>query len=634
MLDSDDPQVATAVEFLSEVFEKGLKGHKEDELRKYLLHRRHLNTAQVDLAFKIYNLRIENRKVKGEAERQEVSSQKNASVEYNFLLPINRARGINLIRRFLKTEHAYCDVLECLIEEYYKYLGEKADRREISISRKELELIFQRILKLFDFHKKFYMDLKPRKDKFGQLFVRHFNSFRDYVDYMKECNKTIKKMREYIYDKKLRKSLDHVRSTCRRPNDDMMDLILSPMYRIKDYKDFIDNLYGWADKNHDPDYLFLGKASRRIGRVVKWIEMYKHSIINQNEMNKVQQFLDTQCSIIVPNRRIVRRGMMIRRTTTWPARNKCYLFFLFNDVLLWTTRKGELQNVVFLQDCEVRPSESKYNQARKFEVVATGQQYKYYKLLKLECKDPLQRNEWYDAIKNEVASTKEVKPKAEKKKDLGEEDLVKWLQKNAEAPTSPENMISPEHKRDEEVETAVDSEDEEAIERPAHRRLQSSRNFIQDFKGSGSFLPLDEMTGSGISDTEQEPVIDPQDKYGGSMEVLFPNADGMTPSGTRTSRVHRTQGQRKINSGSLPYKNRDTLSDRSDISRSNVGISVYRQNGSIGKPESRKMNQSRENSHSSTDPSKMITFVNRHSASYLETLSSFTVRLHNFDTKI
>merc|ERR1719419_1211845 len=206
-----------------------------------------------------------------------------------------------------------------------------------------------------------------------------------------------------------------------------MDLILAPIFRIKEYKSFIDDLYNLADKNHETDYQYLGKASRRIGRVVRRVDIHKHGIINKNEMNRVQQFLDTQCNIIIPHRRIVRRGMMIRRTTTLIARNKFYLFFLFNDVLLWTTRKGELQNLVFLRDCEIRSSSSKTNATRKFEVLATGTEYKYQKLLKLECQEVRQRNEWYKVMEKEIALAKKTTGKNSKPSSPMEEDLANYI---------------------------------------------------------------------------------------------------------------------------------------------------------------------------------------------------------------
>jgi len=124
-------------------------------------------------------------------------------------------------------------------------------------------------------------------------------------------------------------------------------------------------------------------------------------------MNKVQQFLKKQCNIFVPNRRIVRRGVMRRRTTGWSARNKQYIFFLFNDVLLWTTQNGDLQNVVMLQDCEVMESEAKNSPHRKFKVVSSGQKNK---ILLLECDSERQRNEWFEAIKSTVTMAKSIEP--------------------------------------------------------------------------------------------------------------------------------------------------------------------------------------------------------------------------------
>lgn len=623
-------EVVTAVEFLSDVFETGV--HKEEELRKYLFHRRHLRIEQIDLAFKIYYSRVQTGKGQGNAERPEVTAPKLTSGDYNFLLPIYRTRGISYINDFLKTEYEYCNVLECLVEEYYKYLGEIADRQKISISKQELEQIFQSVAQLCNFHKKFFLDLKHRKDKFGQLFVQNFNFFRAYADYIKECSRTIKKMREYIFDKDLRNSLDHVRATCRRPNDDMMDLIISPMYRIKEYKNFIDKLYGWADKNQETDYLCLGKASRRIGRVADWIEKHKHSIINKSEMNKVQWFLDNQCNIISPTRRIVRRGLIIRRTTSWPVRNKHYIFFLFNDILLWTTRKGELQNVLRLRNCVVRPSESKSNQALKFEVEANMKGEKNYKLLKLECKDPHQRNEWYDAIKYGVKSVKTATAMKGNRKEFGEEDLMKFIEINAEVPSSSvqKSENSFERKENDDSDTVVpESGDEEDSERPTHRRLDSSRNFVAlDF--NDTFLPLEEMS---VTSEEPDLLIDTQDGYGDSIGVLFPNMDGITTKGTQNLNMKRTPGQKKIPSGLVSQKNVYNFPEMSNSSRSKVSLSSQRQSSRVKISGSRIKDELPEHSYSSNSERKHVNVIRRDGKfeNNVQRNSSYTIHLSNFN---
>lgn len=413
----------------------------------------------------------------------------------------------------------------------------------------------------------------------------------------------------------------------------MMDLILSPMNRIKDYKEFIDNLYGLADKTQEPDYLFLGKASRKIGRIVSWIEMYKHNIINENEMNKVQQFLDTQCSIISPNRRIVRRGLMIRRTTTWPARNKHYVFFLFNDVLLWTTRKGDLQNLVFLRDCVVRPSESRYNRARKFEVVANGQRYKYYKLLKLECRDPRQRNEWYNVIKREVAMAKEVNGRGDTKKTFGEQDLAKYIKEIAESPNTPGKVTTQgnylERKSEEDSGTAEESEDEEDTGPPTHRRLESSRNFIaQDF--NGTFAQLEDQ--STNSETEQDTLNDMQGGYGNTMDALFPNGDGKTAKGTPKRNVNRIQGQNKRFSNGNCSSNGRIVGEGNKFNRSKDWLQTSHRNSSAGSVVNRTTNGHPTGWYPSISPQKKMNIIRRQRqyAIDLERNSSFTIRLTAF----
>merc|ERR550534_2795480 len=172
---------------------------------------------------------------------------------------------------------------------------------------------------------------------------------------------------------------------------------------MSDYKEFLSTMHEWADQTQPAPYEVVSKATRRFGRLVSYIEKYKLGIFNRSEMNKVQQFLNKQCNIFVPNRRIVRRGVMIRRTTGWTARNKQYIFFLFNDVLLWTTKRGELQNVVMLRECEVMETDSKHHPSRKLKVVSVGHKNK---VLHLECATERQRNEWFDAIEKSISREK------------------------------------------------------------------------------------------------------------------------------------------------------------------------------------------------------------------------------------
>jgi len=425
-----DPDVKTAAEFLNDLY---LKGYDDTDLRKYLIHTRGLSVNQVDEAFAIHQNRLLKRTVtessqssvrtiatarverqtSNDADRPEKITTKPRTLRDNalsFLLPDKRHSGLILIKDFLSTEWNYCVILQCLQNEYHPALVKLADQQRFLMTRKETDDIFKRIPELLKFHQAFYADVKEGGN-IGRMFVRLLDFFKGYADYMKECSQTIDKMREYTRDKRLWKCLKEIKRKSTRRKDDIIDLLLVPLDRIIDYKDFLTTLYGWADNSQKTDYEYLGKASRRIGRIAKYIEEYKYSISNRNEMNKVQCFLGKKCDILSPTRRIVRRGMIIRRTTGWMSRNKHYIFFLFNDVLLWTTRKGELLNVVPLRKCELFESDSKNSPAKKFKVVVNLHRNKQ-KILLLECEYKRQRDDWYAALETGIKAAKENVEKA------------------------------------------------------------------------------------------------------------------------------------------------------------------------------------------------------------------------------
>jgi len=420
---SEDEKVATTVEFLWEVYQKGFQN--KPNLRSYLLSKHALTPDQVDEAFRIHQSKLESegnvvqedlgrqlkfqRMSNGDGERPEIITDTNptgAPRTLTFLLKENQAEGEKLFLDFLKNENNYCSILECLHSEYHDTLMRMAGQRKIEMTKKEVDEIFTPIPNLLKFHRNtFFAHLSQGAD-IAKTFLRFFKVFAGYVEYMKECTQTVKKMRLYSGDKKLWKLMQRIKRRSKRESDDMVDLLLAPLDRISEYREFLDKLHELADSDQRSPYELISKAARRIGRVSLYIEKYKHGIVNRSEMNKVQQFLSKQCNIFAPDRRILRRGMMIRRTLGWASRNKQYIFFLFNDVFLWTTKRGELQNVVMLRDCEVMGSDAKNNPNRKFKVVSSGRKNK---VLLLECSSERQRKEWFNAIKEVIAAAKATK---------------------------------------------------------------------------------------------------------------------------------------------------------------------------------------------------------------------------------
>jgi len=507
---TDSEKITTTVKFLREVHDKGFKN--ETTLRSYLISKHELTQAEVDESYRIYRTQFgedifeqegqtdgpdeqlpsSNNSDRPEGNVEGSKSEKQKIYSMSFLLEEKKVQGQKLFQGFLENELNYCEVLECLCTEYYPALRQKSNEVNFQMTLEEIDKIFDHIPSLLKFHKDtFYSNLLEGAD-ISKTFLRCFKMFGQYVRYMKECTSTIKLMRQYAADRKLHKVLEQIKEKSTRPKDDMIDLLLFPLDRMSDYRAFLDTMNEWADRVQTGSYELVSRAKRRFGRLAGYIEKYKLGILNRSEMNKVQQFLGGQCDIFVPNRRIVRRGVMIRRTTTWPARNKRYIFFLFNDVLLWTTKSGELQNVLMLRECEVMETESKHNCSRKFKVIATGRKNK---ILHLECATERQRSEWFGAIETSISQEKA----AFRKQDVGNTSEGKAPGFEGVADIAPAIQIKDterfevESKQIEEIRLG-DCDDQSSIQPSEdskyHHRMEYSINFpIAEFK---DFEPLDD----------------------------------------------------------------------------------------------------------------------------------------------
>jgi len=417
-----DLKITSAVNFLNEVHDKGIRN--ETNLRAYLMKKHGLSNSEVDKAFRIHRKSLEEDSVTEERQMKhktgerwerhtDIDERKNkdgpktmeTATSMSFLSESKRRSGQKLFKEFMKDEAEYCNVLKCLCEEYCKSLIRMSADRKFKMKYHEVEKMFERVQQLYNFHNYAFYNQLVRDTNVMKTFLRFFKVFGGYVEYMKECVSTVKKMRQHIWDKNLHRCLMEIKQKSKLPNHDMIDLLLSPLDRMSDYKMFLDRLYEWTDEKQAGAYNLICKAKRRFEKLAMYIEKYKFGISNQIEMTRVQQFLSKQCHILIPSRRIVRRGTMIRRTSGWTAKNKHYIFFLFNDILLWALQTGTLRNVVILRECEVMETESLDNKNLKFKMVSTGNKNK---VLHLECDTERQRNEWFNAIKTAIIREKEA----------------------------------------------------------------------------------------------------------------------------------------------------------------------------------------------------------------------------------
>lgn len=136
-------------------------------------------------------------------------------------------------------------------------------------------------------------------------------------------------------------------------------------------------------------------------------------------MNKTQQFIGKQLDIIPKTsngtfvRKIIRRGPLTRHPeSSFSSGRKYYIFFLFNDILLWVQTNRVIQNVVNLKTCTITACKG-YSTDRKMFILGC-ETYKENvtkkKKLILEARNVEEREGWFAALTNAIKTIKNPEP--------------------------------------------------------------------------------------------------------------------------------------------------------------------------------------------------------------------------------
>jgi len=426
--------ILAALTFLDDALKRNCK---ETAVRKYLLQKQGFSVELVNEIFRLQRASQES-KSNEKAIFNQSSSQhvlKRANTEpskrtetgqscesggsslvsnlrkrYTFLLPRWQEEGEELRRDFVQAEMQYSSALECLKDDWEKELSVLANERKIRMTIGEITKIFQHIPRLLCIHKNIYLDMLSWSTI--NVFCKRVPEFCIlYAEYVRSCVNITHIMHQYIFDKRFQSCLSEIRKRSRCRSTELSDLLLVPLQRIGEYQEFLTWLQQSTDSRHTVEDILLSKAVSRIDRLKKYAAEHKKEIMNKLEMQRVQSFLGSESKILTPNRKIIRRGLITRRTTSWPSRKKKYFLFLFNDILLWSTVLTERQNAARLDYCVIKPSTAKYNPHLKFTVLIHKQNDNSKpvgkeKTLLFECKSDEQRNEWVEAIEKAIKAYK------------------------------------------------------------------------------------------------------------------------------------------------------------------------------------------------------------------------------------
>jgi len=114
----------------------------------------------------------------------------------------------------------------------------------------------------------------------------------------------------------------------------LASLLITPIQRIPRYKLLLAELHRNTPATH-PDYAGLEKALDQVGDVAMHINEAVKKQAHRNEVVRIQELFGGSVDLVSPSRRFLKQGPL---TKVCRASDRKYEFFLFNDLLLYSSK--------------------------------------------------------------------------------------------------------------------------------------------------------------------------------------------------------------------------------------------------------------------------------------------------------
>jgi len=240
------------------------------------------------------------------------------------------------VKELLSTEKKYVDQLRTLDIVYVNGL-EKLK----AITSEQHNTLFSQIKIILNFNTNFLTNLSKaikKNESIGQEmlnFCPYFKIYREYVNNYEQASILLRKLKDRpeftAFD-------DEGRARCN--NLAISDLIVTPIQRVPRYPMLLKEIIKNTEDSH-PDLHLLTAALEKYTSLNRDIN---EGIKEQEKRNKVREIgekvLDggKPISLVAPARRFIMKNELWK---VCRGKNKKYMFFLFNDLLIYADRQGK-----------------------------------------------------------------------------------------------------------------------------------------------------------------------------------------------------------------------------------------------------------------------------------------------------
>jgi hypothetical protein len=282
-----------------------------------------------------------------------------------------------IVKEIIATEETYVTALEQIRADFIQPLRD----RKI-LSKAQLSALFSNIEAILDFHKVFFSHLQQSPESIASIFLKLADFLKMYTLYVNSYSSCIEAMCD-LKDHAKFQAFMRVKGGpegSESAESQLMSALITPIQRIPRYLLLLKEMLRHTPADH-PETEQLQRAVEKIAAIAEHVNQSKKRAEDFTKVIGIQGKINAgigigmasmlsrrkRISLAGPQRRLIRDGIVMKPSKSAFKKVGMNRFYLFNDLLLWTTCSYKFKGITPLVNAKVRVAQT--NQYYGLEVV-------------------------------------------------------------------------------------------------------------------------------------------------------------------------------------------------------------------------------------------------------------------------
>jgi len=259
---------------------------------------------------------------------------------------VNRQRVRSEIN---STEQTYVESLFKCIHIFFKPIQAKPQKYDLT--PQHVTVMFSNLESIANFHTAFFRELTVTTSA-GIVILKYADALEMYSTYLGNYNDMISMFSEQQKNKKFSKFLS---VKTKETNMDVLSYLIMPIQRIPRYAMLLRELIKYTPIDN-PEYTKLQQALKKIERIAKLVNEAKRG--DMAKLMTIQKKITGKFNVVLPTRKFIRDGVLLKTKSNSrriSSKSNIRFFYLFNDVIMWTTTSKKYRGHVAFAGYQVMP---------------------------------------------------------------------------------------------------------------------------------------------------------------------------------------------------------------------------------------------------------------------------------------